>query len=114
MRVDHAPDVVLPSASAFGAATAARPATPGVVVALIPAHNEEAEIEAAIWSLRDQDSPPDLILVIADNCTDATAQRAEASGAYVYETVGNAHKKAGALNQVLDLLLPELGDDDAI
>jgi hypothetical protein len=33
MRVDHAPDAVLPSASAFGAATAAVPAARGAVVA---------------------------------------------------------------------------------
>ena len=50
----------------------------------------------------------------ADNCTDGTAREAEAAGAHVFETVGNTHKKAGALNQVLDLLLPELGDEDAV
>jgi cellulose synthase/poly-beta-1,6-N-acetylglucosamine synthase-like glycosyltransferase len=126
MAVEHAPNATLPlenleptdaalaSASAFGAATAALPTGLGVVVALVPAHNEEDEVEAAVRSLREQESPPDLIVVIADNCTDSTAQKAEAAGAYVYETAGNFDKKAGALNQVLDLLLPELGDEDAI
>jgi cellulose synthase/poly-beta-1,6-N-acetylglucosamine synthase-like glycosyltransferase len=32
----------------------------------------------------------------------------------VFETVENQYKKAGALNQALELLLPELGDEDAI
>lgn len=107
-------EAVLPRTSAFGAATAALPTGRGIVVALVPAHNEEGEIEAAIRSLREQEASPDLIVVIADNCTDGTVQRAQASGAYVFETVGNVHKKAGALNQVLDLLLPELHDGDSV
>jgi len=86
----------------------------GLVVALIPAHNEEHQIEDAILSLRLQETPPDLVVVCADNCTDGTAARAEAAGAHVFETVDNAHKKAGALNQVLDILLPELSDEDAV
>jgi glycosyltransferase involved in cell wall biosynthesis len=126
MAVDHAPNTTsllenlepaeasLPMASVFGAATAALPTGRGVVVALLPAHNEEDEIEAAICSLRQQKSSPDLIVVIADNCTDGTREKAEAAGAFVFETVGNVHKKAGALNQVLDLLLPKLRDEDAV
>jgi hypothetical protein len=85
-----------------------------VVVALIPAHDEEAVIESAIQSLRDQDSPPDLIIVLADNCTDETAGRATAVGAFVHRTVHNRNRKAGALNQALAILLPELRWDDAI
>jgi cellulose synthase/poly-beta-1,6-N-acetylglucosamine synthase-like glycosyltransferase len=86
----------------------------GLVVGLIPAHNEEDQIEDAIRSLREQDAPPDLIVVCADNCTDDTGAKAQASGAFVFETVDNAHKKAGALNQALDALLPELRDEDAV
>ena len=86
----------------------------GLVVALIPAHNEEHQIADAIRSLHLQELPPDLVVVVADNCTDDTAARAEAAGAFVLESVGNRHKKAGALNQVLDLLLPELDDEDAV
>src|SRR5687767_7735992 len=55
-----------------------------------------------------------MIVVCADNCTDNTADIAEAAGAYVFETVGNEHKKAGALNQALDRVLPALHDEDAI
>lgn len=90
------------------------PADRGLIVALIPAHNEEDSIGEALEHLHRQEVSPDLVVVCADNCTDRTAERAEAAGAYVYETVGNTHKKAGALNQALDQVLPELGDDAAI
>jgi biofilm PGA synthesis N-glycosyltransferase PgaC len=86
----------------------------GLVVALIPAHNEQDRIGKAISSLDEQTSKPDLTIVCADNCTDRTALAAEAAGAHVFVTEGNEHRKAGALNQVLDLLLPQLRDDDAI
>jgi cellulose synthase/poly-beta-1,6-N-acetylglucosamine synthase-like glycosyltransferase len=93
---------------------ASRHADRGLVVALIPAHNEEDQIEDAIRSLHEQTLPPDLIFVLADNCTDGTARIAHQAGADVYETVANAHKKAGALNQALDLLLPELRADSSV
>lgn len=90
------------------------PAGRGLVIALIPAHNEEEQIANAIQSLHEQEAPPDLIVVCADNCTDGTARKAEAAGACVFATVDNEHKKAGALNQVLECLLPELRDEDAV
>jgi cellulose synthase/poly-beta-1,6-N-acetylglucosamine synthase-like glycosyltransferase len=96
------------------ARTAPVPASRGLVVALIPAHDEEEQIADAIRSLDEQEAPPDIIIVCADNCTDGTAQKAEAAGAHVFETVDNEHKKAGALNQALDSLLPELRDEDAV
>ncbi|TML74796.1 MAG: glycosyltransferase family 2 protein [Actinobacteria bacterium] len=92
----------------------ARPTTSGIVIALIPAHNEEGQIGGAIRSLQEQDAPPDLVVVCADNCTDGTALEAVEAGAYVFETVTNEHKKAGALNQALAELLPELADTDAV
>ena len=52
--------------------------------------------------------------MVADNCVDATAQRARSWGAEVVTTVDNRAKKAGALNQVLATLLPSLRDDDVI
>jgi biofilm PGA synthesis N-glycosyltransferase PgaC len=81
---------------------------------LIPAHNEQDRIGKAIRSLDGQSSKPDLTIVCADNCTDRTALAARAAGAYVFVTVGNEHRRAGAMNQVLALLLPQLRDDDAI
>src|SRR4051794_13656164 len=64
----------------------AGPTGSGIVVALIPAHNEESQIGAAIRSLQEQDLPPDIIVVSADNCTDGTAREADAAGACVFET----------------------------
>jgi len=93
---------------------APRPSDRGLVVALIPAHNEQDRIGKAIRSLDEQRSKPDLTIVIADSCTDRTALAAQSAGADVFVTVGNEHKRAGALNQVLDLLLPQLRDDDAV
>jgi cellulose synthase/poly-beta-1,6-N-acetylglucosamine synthase-like glycosyltransferase len=90
--------------------------TPGgpLVVALIPAHDEEDQIAEAIRSLHEQETAPGLIIVCADNCTDGTAREAAAAGALVFETVGNVNKKAGALNQALDFLLPQLRHDEAV
>jgi cellulose synthase/poly-beta-1,6-N-acetylglucosamine synthase-like glycosyltransferase len=84
------------------------------VVALVPAHNEEAQIGEALASLHAQSRVPDAVVVIADNCTDRTAEIARAAGARVLATRDNHDKKAGALNQALDLLLPELSDEDGI
>lgn len=54
---------------------------------LISARNEEEVIGELIESLHQQDYPKELldIYVIADNCTDATAQVARTAGAHVYE-----------------------------
>jgi cellulose synthase/poly-beta-1,6-N-acetylglucosamine synthase-like glycosyltransferase len=83
-------------------------------VALLPAHNEEANLPAALASLRAQTRRPDRIVVVADNCTDRTEELARAAGAEVFRTVDNGHKKAGALNQALSGLLPALHDDDLV
>jgi 1,2-diacylglycerol 3-beta-glucosyltransferase len=52
---------------------------------VVPAHDEEAGIEGTLRSLFSLDYPRDLvrIFVVADNCGDATAARAEAAGALV-------------------------------
>jgi biofilm PGA synthesis N-glycosyltransferase PgaC len=103
-----------PAALAAAVRAAPRPSGRGLLVTLIPAHNEEETIGEAIRHLHEQESPPDVMVVCADNCTDETARKAEAAGAHVFETVGNVHKKAGALNQALDHVLPELSDDDGV
>ena len=75
------------------------------VVALLPAHNEQDIIETTIDTLMDQSYPLEYVLVIADNCTDDTVkivQRCQkkygANRLKLTRTVGNKHKKAGALN----------------
>ncbi|WP_157683672.1 glycosyltransferase family 2 protein [Microlunatus soli] len=85
-----------------------------VVVALIPAHDEAAVINAAISSLGRQHRRPDRIVVVADNCTDNTPALASAAGAEVIVTVDNKYKKAGALNQALEALMPGLTDADSV
>lgn len=89
------------------------PDTPRLVV-LIPAHNEQDRIAAAIRGLWRQTMRPDMIVVVADNCSDATAEIAERHGAVVFRTRDNAHKKAGALNQAIAWVLPRLGDRDIV
>ncbi|MDX6409321.1 MAG: poly-beta,6-N-acetyl-D-glucosamine synthase [Gaiellaceae bacterium] len=81
------------------------------VVALIPAHDEDDQIADCIAAVRSQ---AQRVVVVADNCTDDTEAVASAKGAEVIPTVGNTDKKAGALNQALALLLPELKDEDCI
>lgn len=96
------------------AATADVFAGPVTVTVLIPAHDEEASLPGTIASLVGQSRPPERIVVVADNCTDRTVEVARAAGVDVVETVGNTHKKAGALNQVLRAVLPDQGDNDAV
>ncbi|WP_235861667.1 glycosyltransferase family 2 protein [Tersicoccus phoenicis] len=89
-------------------------AGPVTITVLIPAHNEQVTLPGTLASLREQDRRPDRIVVVADNCTDRTAELARAGGAEVYETVGNTEKKGGALNQVLRTLLPDHRDNDVV
>ncbi|MET4095412.1 glycosyltransferase family 2 protein [Arthrobacter sp. UYCu712] len=89
-------------------------AGPVTVTVLIPAHNEEASLPFTLSSLVAQSHRPERIIVVADNCTDGTLAVCRAAGVEVFETVGNTHKKGGALNQVLRGLLPEQGDNDVV
>jgi poly-beta-1,6-N-acetyl-D-glucosamine synthase len=75
------------------------------IVALIPARNEPG-IGGTVRSLRAQTRPPDLILVVANNCTDGgrTVYDAEEAGAVVVRLADNQHLKAGAINHGLDAL----------
>ncbi len=54
---------------------------------IVPAHNEERDIAATVASLRAMDYPAALyrVVVIADNCDDATAAKAREAGAEVIE-----------------------------
>lgn len=53
------------------------------VAVLVPAHNEEAVIEQTLKSVMPQLSTHDRLLVVADNCTDKTAEVAKTIGAEV-------------------------------
>ena len=74
---------LLASRTVRGAASVAGP-RPSVAV-LIPAHNEEAGLLATLASLQPQLSANDRILVVADNCSDQTAEVARQAGAGVIE-----------------------------
>ncbi|MEO2091247.1 MAG: glycosyltransferase family 2 protein, partial [Gemmataceae bacterium] len=52
------------------------------IAVLIPAHDEEVGLPRTLRSVRSSDYPPELlhIVVIADNCTDRTAQGAAEAG----------------------------------
>jgi cellulose synthase/poly-beta-1,6-N-acetylglucosamine synthase-like glycosyltransferase len=69
--------------------------TPGPLAVLVPAHDEAAGIEATVTDLRRQLRPGDRLLVVADNCTDATASVARAAGAEVVERVDPARRGKG-------------------
>ena len=52
---------------------------------LVPAHNEAAGIAAALQSMQKQLAPGDRLIVVADNCSDNTAEVASEAGAEVVE-----------------------------
>lgn len=81
---------------------------------LIPAHNEENQIEETLKSLYQQSYLPTKIVVIADNCTDDTIKKSENFGVEIFVTINNTKKKAGGLNQWLDIHLNELQDNDLV
>jgi 1,2-diacylglycerol 3-beta-glucosyltransferase len=64
---------------------------------IVPAHNEAAGVGATVASLLQLNWPPDRfrVVVIADNCTDATALRAEEAGATVVERVDPIRRGKG-------------------
>jgi cellulose synthase/poly-beta-1,6-N-acetylglucosamine synthase-like glycosyltransferase len=83
------------------------------VIALMPAHNEAAGVAAALESVQSQPGI-DTVVVVSDNSTDATVAIARSRGARIFETKGNRHKKAGALNQALGHFLPRLEERDYV
>ena len=70
---------------------------------LVAARNEEAVIGNLLDSINKQDYPKELIdiFVVADNCTDKTADIARKYGAKVYERFDNEHKTKGFALQFL-------------
>lgn len=64
---------------------------------VIPAHNEEKVIENTVKSIQKLNYPNELydIFVIADNCTDATAQLVSNLGANVFEREDKEHGGKG-------------------
>ena len=86
-------------------------------MAIIPAHNEEGVIKNLVDSLMKQNYPKELldVYVIADNCTDKTAQIARDAGAIVLERFDEEKKTKGyALQWFLAQKIEENADYDAM
>jgi len=82
---------------------------------VIPAHNEELFLPRLLASTRNQDYPGELFdtIVVADNCTDSTADVAGHQGATVLERVDEEKKGKGyAIKWVLETI--DLDKYDAV
>lgn len=67
----------------------------GTCAVLIPAHDEQAGIVATLAALQEVAPAGTRVLVVADNCTDATAQLARSCGAEVAERRDPARRGKG-------------------
>jgi 1,2-diacylglycerol 3-beta-glucosyltransferase len=77
---------------------------------VIPAHDEELTLPGALRSCAELDYPAGLmrVFVVADNCGDNTAERAERAGATVLERHDASHRGKGyALAWAFERILPE-------
>ncbi len=86
-------------------------------VVLVPAHDEQAGIQATLESLAMCLYPSDVrrVVVIADNCTDGTAARAREAGVEVWERNEPARRGKGfALAWALDRLQRHEDSFDAV
>ncbi len=85
------------------------------VAILVPAHNEELLVASCVRSLLVQHYPAHLrVVVVADNCTDHTAERAREAGAEVMVRSDPARGKGRALGWAIDNLLAEPVPPDAV
>lgn len=79
---------------------------------LIAARNEEEVIGNLVESIRRQDYPAELleIFVVADNCTDSTAEVARSLGAHCYERFDTEHRTKGfALQFLVECIRKDFG-----
>jgi cellulose synthase/poly-beta-1,6-N-acetylglucosamine synthase-like glycosyltransferase len=96
--------VLIPAAVLFGEVVAAvtgrgrTPAKPGDrprIAVLVPAHDEQSTIAKTLHSILPQLNPGDRLLVVADNCSDDTAQAAGTAGAEVIQRRDLQHRGKG-------------------
>lgn len=83
------------------------------LVAIVPAHDEEAGVSGSVESLAacEPVGRSFEILVVADNCRDRTAERARSAGARVLERADEAHRGKGhALAFAFERVLAEGAD----
>jgi GT2 family glycosyltransferase len=106
--------LALLSMGAVRAPVVERPRTRFCLV--VPAHNEEIGIAATVENLLAVDYPEELrrIVVVADNCSDHTAEKARAAGATVLDRTDTSKRGKGyALAFAFELALAR-GDVDAL
>lgn len=89
------------------------PGVPLRTVVIVCAHNEEAVLAPTLRSLNEQDFPAEVI-VIADNCDDATADIGRAAGVTVWERVHDDRGKGQALAWALERLWRDRLDTEAV
>jgi len=81
---------------------------------LIAARNEETVLGNLIESIRQQDYPAELldVFVVADNCTDRTAEVARSCGVHCYERQDSQHRTKGfALQYLVECIRRDHGLD---
>ena len=86
---------------------------------VIPAHDEEPVISTVVRSCMDLDYPRSLfhVIVIADNCSDRTAELAAQAGARVHERFDASKKSKGyAINDLIESIEKsgEIDSNDAL
>jgi hypothetical protein len=74
------------------------------IAVLIPAHNEAAHLGDLLADLRGQTTPPEVVLVVADRCTDETEAIAARRGATVLSLKGEHGGKGAALSAGISFL----------
>jgi 1,2-diacylglycerol 3-beta-glucosyltransferase len=87
------------------------------IAVVVPAHDEERVLAATLDSLRAQDYPGHLleIVVVADNCTDSTAQIARDHGVTLLERCNAEERGKGyALDCAIERLLARSEAPDAV
>jgi cellulose synthase/poly-beta-1,6-N-acetylglucosamine synthase-like glycosyltransferase len=81
------------------------------MVVVMPAHDEEAVLEETLGALIPELGPRGEVLVVADNCTDATAEIARRLGATVLEREDRKRRGKGyALSHAIDHLATDAPD----
>lgn len=102
-----------PTAGSTGSTGSTEPASSTPVrrhrfMVLIPAHDEELVLGATLAALQPELGPGDQVMVVADRCTDGTADIARQHGALVLERpagseAGRAAARQAGIDQVLEI-----------
>jgi cellulose synthase/poly-beta-1,6-N-acetylglucosamine synthase-like glycosyltransferase len=81
------------------------------VAIVVPAHNEADVIAKSLDSIRPQLVEGDRLIVVADNCTDSTAERAFAHGAHVWPRRDEVRRGKGhAIQHAIERLIEDPPD----